>query len=99
MPKESIADFDRALALKKDYTQALKNRALARYQLKEYSAVIPDLSIVVSRGEAGADEFAALGVSKYYTKDFQGAIPDLTKAIDGNSKDNEIFVARGGSLF
>ena len=57
------------------------------------------MSIVVSRGEAGVEEFAALGVSKYNTKDFQGAIPDLTKAMDGNSKDNEIFVARGSSYF
>ena len=84
--------------IKSDYTQALKNRAAARYQIKEYPSVIADLAIVVSRSEAGAEEFAALGISKYNTKDYQGAVADLTKAVDNASKDINIYAARGSSL-
>jgi hypothetical protein len=52
----------------------------------------------LQRERLAQKEFAALGVSKYYTKDYQGAI--LThKSADGNSKDNEVLIARGGSFF
>jgi tetratricopeptide (TPR) repeat protein len=95
---EAVADFDRALAIRPDYPEALTNRGRARLALGDRAGAQADFDQALSC--AGATGFAAAvlhnrGLLRQERKDLAGALDDFDRALEIDPKHTATYVARG----
>jgi tetratricopeptide (TPR) repeat protein len=62
MQEAAEKDFNEAISLKPDYTDAFYNRGLLYYNMKRYDDAITDMDIVLGLSESPYDQSRAYGV-------------------------------------
>jgi tetratricopeptide (TPR) repeat protein len=95
---EAVADFDRALAVRPDYPEALTNRGRARLALRDWAGAQADLDQALTF--AATTPFAAAvlhnrGLLRQERKALTGALADFDKALEIDPKHAATYVARG----
>lgn len=77
----AIADFDRAIAINPEYTEAYFNRAHALFRHSEFDASIADLNTVISMEPENAVAYTKRAMAKIMMQDQDGACIDLLQAV------------------
>lgn len=91
----SIADYDKAIALKPDYADAYINRGNKHREMKDYEMAIADYSKAIDLSPDNANAVSNRGATHYQTGDYDQALQDYNKAITLNPTHGAAFVGRG----
>jgi tetratricopeptide (TPR) repeat protein len=81
---EAVADFTRALEVKKDDEASLQYRALAYYNLKDYDGIITDMSRLIQMRPERPENvtyYRVRGNVYAFKREYARAIADLEKAL------------------
>ena len=76
----AVADFNKAIELKKDYAFAYNNRSSVQYKKKNFEAAINDCNTAIGLNPGYGEAYLNRGITKEMLKDFKGACEDFTKA-------------------
>lgn len=79
--QKAIADYNEAIRLNSQDSDAYYNRGLAYYYLKEYQKAIVDYDEAIHLNPQDADAYVGRGNTYNILKEYQKAIADYTKAI------------------
>ena len=93
--KGAIADYNKAIEINPDFSEAYENRAKAKDKLKDYEGAIVDYSEVIILSPNNSYAYYFRGGVKSSLDDYRGAIADFTKAIEIDSKFGEAYYIRG----
>ena len=91
----AIANYDKAIQLKPDYTNAYYNRGLAKAELGQYFAAISNFDKTIQLKPNDADAYYDRGLTKYYLGQYLAAISDYDKAIQLKPNDTDAYNNRG----
>lgn len=80
--REAVQDFDAALALSPDFTEAFERRALARYQSGNVSGALRDLEETVRREPRNFAAWRSLSVIAEAQGNWKGALAAWRKLLD-----------------
>ena len=78
----AILDYNKAIELDPNFTQAYINRGNSKYNLKDYYGAISDCTKAIELDPNDALAYINRGNSKANLKDYYRAISDFTKAIE-----------------
>lgn len=78
--ENAIAEYDRAIALNPNYTQAYNNRGLAKGQLGDLAGAIADYNRAINLDNNYAKAYYNRALNKAALKDRAGAIADFDRA-------------------
>ena len=98
---EAIANFNKAIDLKKDNANAYYQRGLAKYNLKKYQEAIDDFDKAIALEKESdleieaADIYYQRGLAKFDLEQYKEAIADFNEAIQRNLNDVNIYYKRG----
>ena len=76
----AIIDNSKALELEAENEEALYNRAVARFYLKDYTKAIEDFTTILERNKNLAETYFFRGLSKHKSGDIESGCLDLSKA-------------------
>ena len=91
----AIADFNEAIRLNPENTQALYNRGLTRRDKRDREGAIADYNEAIRLDPGNADAFVVRGAVRFDKHDLEGAIADYDEAILLNPESAETFYNRG----
>ena len=91
----AIGQFNAAIHLKPDFTDAYYNRGLAKTQLGKYTAAIADYDTVIRLKPNDADAYIQRGVVRTKLTQYLLAIIDFDMAIRRNPDDAFAYYCRG----
>jgi len=74
-------DFNRAVELKKDYTDAYHNRGLVRKKIGDFAGAIKDFNIVIEKTPNDEIAYNNRGIARIELGDIEGALLDYNKTI------------------
>lgn len=95
----ALADFDCAIGLNPDLTNALVHRALARKKRGDIDGALADFGAVIEIDPKNALACYDRGNLRSERGDLEGAIADYTLALDLDSKDAPCFFNRGIAFY
>jgi tetratricopeptide (TPR) repeat protein len=84
-PKRAIADFDRALEIRKDWPEAYYNRAVAKVAARDYSGAVFDYDKMIELHRDGPEAYYNRGVAKLALGRNADAAGDFDRALLGKS--------------
>ena len=95
--KEAIKDYDQAIKLNPDLTEAYNNRGNAKSRLKQYPEAIKDYDQAIKLNPDLAEAYNNRGIAKSDLKQYQEAIKDHDQAIKLNPEYAEAYNNRGNA--
>lgn len=96
---EAIANYDRAIQLKPDYTEAYYNRGGSNIALEEYGDAIEDFNQAIELNPENANAYAERGYSRYMISEEAAAMEDCNTAIRLKPDLAEAYHVRGDVHF
>ena len=96
--KAALADFDRAIALKKDHDNAYYNRALALRMLDQPDRAISDLTVYIGRNPNEHQTYIERGSLYLDKRDFSRAQADYERALKLSPQSDAALVGLGKLL-
>jgi protein O-mannosyl-transferase len=90
----SFEYFDKAIALKSDYVDALSNRGAQKVKIKDYEGAISDLEAAIARQPDYAAAFNNLGIARFNLNDTLGALDCFDKAVKFGDNFTEALINR-----
>ena len=77
----AISDYNKAIQLNPDYSDAYYNRGVAKFKLQDYSGVIADYNKLIKIIRPDDDDYSKIyykrGIAKFYLDDKNGACEDI----------------------
>ena len=95
--KAAITDYDKAIELNPNFTEAYSKRGNVKFFLQEYQEAILDYDKAIELNPNYYKAYSNRAVSKQELKDYKGAIADFDKAIELNPK-YALFYSNRGDL-
>lgn len=95
--KGAIAEYNMALEIDNDNSDAYSGRGYARTELLDYNGAIADFNKAIEINHMNANAYSGRGVTKIFLKDFNSAIDDFNKAIKINPYSADPYAGRGGA--
>jgi tetratricopeptide (TPR) repeat protein len=93
---EAVADFTRALAVKKDDEASLRYRAYSYYLLKNYDGTITDVSRLIQMNPGNAESYYLARSDAYVKKgEYDKAIADCNEVLRVNPDYADAYDSRG----
>ncbi|MEP6675943.1 MAG: tetratricopeptide repeat protein [Ferruginibacter sp.] len=92
---KAIADYDKALEIKNDYSEIYYNKGIIWYNKGEYDKSIAEFSKAIDHKNDYAEAYYSRGNSWAGKADFDKAIEDYSKAIEYSPKYSDAFNNRG----
>lgn len=92
---DAIMDFDIALSLDQNYSDALASKGYALYFLKKYEIAIEYFKSALKLAPSDSETYSKLGNCFRQLKQYDMAIKAYNKAISLNKNDSSIFINRG----
>jgi tetratricopeptide (TPR) repeat protein len=94
-PKEAVADFDRAIELRKDYANAIYNRAVGYGKIDEYDRSIADFTTYLRLDLKSPETYLARGRSYRSKGDTERALADFNEYLRRKPDDATGYLERG----
>jgi len=94
-PEPAINDFNMAINLEPDFTEAYDNRGLAKYHLKDYEGAVSDFNVAINQLDNYFKPYYHRGLARYKTENYKEAIRDFSSAISLNELHEEAYFYRG----
>ena len=91
----AIANYDKAVQLKRDHTTAYMNRGVAKSALGQYFAAISDYDKAIQLNPDDAEVYYNRGVTKVHLGQYFAAISDYDKAIQLKPDHTNAYISRG----
>ena len=91
----AIANYDKAIQLKPDYTDAYINRGIAKIRLGQHFAAISDFDKAIQLKPDEANAYNNRGIAKADLGQYFAAINDFDKAIQLKSDEANAYMIRG----
>jgi tetratricopeptide (TPR) repeat protein len=95
--EEALKNFEQAIKLKSDYTEAYYYRALLYYKIKDDKA-IDDFSKTIQLSPKNTDAYLKRGMCYFAKKQEQDALKDFNKAIELKCNNIDVYYLRGKLL-
>jgi len=92
-------EYDKVLAIDKNYVNAYINRGNARRELKDYRGSIEDFNKVIEISPENPLGYSNRGVTKFQTGDYKGAIEDFNLTIQVDSGNFKAYNDRGSAKY
>jgi tetratricopeptide (TPR) repeat protein len=92
---EALADFNKALSLKKELPNTLSNRAVIYINTQQYQLALEDLNNAILYNPTFANAYSNRGIVKSMTHTL-GALDDMTKAIALEPTNSKLYYNRAG---
>jgi protein O-mannosyl-transferase len=96
---EAINDFNKAIALKPDYTGALNNRGTLLIHEKKYDEALDDLNKAIELNPNLIEAYNNRGTIFYNEKKYDEAISNFSKSIELYAEDAVVFYFKGLAEF
>ena len=96
---EALKFFDKSIAIRSDYVDALNNRGTVRHHLGDFKGALEDYNKTISLKPDYSDAYYNRGISLSCLGRFKEAINDYDKAIQLNSEKLDIWGNRGVAKF
>ncbi len=93
--QKAVVHYSRALKLKPDLPDALIHRAVAYFELRDFSHALADFSKMIELDPDNADTYVIRGDAYLGNGDFDLAMKDYQKAIELNPDDAKAYIYRG----
>jgi tetratricopeptide (TPR) repeat protein len=93
--KGAIREWSRAIELRPGFTEAWRNRGLARFRLEQYGEAIRDYDRALKLKPNDPSILYNRGHARHYDRNFSGAIGDYTRAIDAGFGGADAYHYRG----
>ena len=97
--KNAIENFNKAIEINQNYTDAYYNRGIAKFDLSDYHGAIEDYSKAIEINQNYADAYLYRGFAKFALTDYRGAIDDYSKLIEINPDYAYVYFFRGVAKF
>lgn len=98
--KEALGELNKAISVKPDFQEALNQRIVLNYEIKEYQKVIEDAAKILKTGSESVNIFRMRAEALYFTGDFQNSISDLNLLLDKYQlKDPLLYYLRGNCYY
>jgi len=92
---DALADFNKAIELRPDFTTAFYNRGRLRQTMGDFNGALGDYNTVIKLDSSWSEPFMNRGNVKLLLNDADGALADFNEAIALNPKDAKAFMNRG----
>ena len=96
-PENAIVDYNKAIELKRDYTEAYNNRGVEKGNIGDYEEAIKDYDMAIELKQDYAEAYLNRGVAKDNLKRYAEAIKDFDMAIMLKSDFPEAYCNRSNS--
>jgi len=96
LPSALLA-YEKAVALKPDYNNAIRNLAIVKSNLKDYKGAIQDYTKLIEVDYKKSQCYLDRGISKCQLQNYIGGIEDFNKAIELEPDNAYIYKNRGVS--
>lgn len=91
---QAIVDYDRAIAIKPDYTEAYNNRGLLYYYEGNYVQAIANFNKAVEFSAGSTKAYYNLGLCYAHQGRFAMAVADYNKAVEIGPPDADVYISR-----
>jgi tetratricopeptide (TPR) repeat protein len=85
-----MADFDQAIQINPDYTEAYTNRGLIWFNKGDYDKAMADYNEAIRLDPAYADAYIKRGAVWYYKGDYGSARADWEKALQIDPNNSQV---------
>jgi tetratricopeptide (TPR) repeat protein len=92
---EALADFNKAISIKKDIPNTLSNRAAIYINMRQYNDAMKDLDDAIRYKPEFANAYSNRGIIKSMTN-MPGALEDMNKAISIEPNNPKLYYNRAG---
>jgi tetratricopeptide (TPR) repeat protein len=97
--EDAIREFDSAIALDKNLSEAYYNRGLTYFFNREYDRAIADYTQAIRIDPNNIDYFFWRGLTYRYKQDLDKAIMDFSQMIRINPNYTDAFITRGNAYY
>ncbi len=93
--KEALADYDMALKLDSEFTEAYDNRAILKEKLEDFKGALVDINSAILYAPRNDKYYYHRASIQYKLGDFKSSIADYNTAISLNPNDSINYAGRG----
>lgn len=92
--EEAEEDYNKAIRLKSDFTEAYYNRGFAKYYNEKYKQAIQDFNQAIRLDSKDADSYHMRGMAKSKLERWAKAIDDYDESLKLNPNDPDLYIDR-----